>query len=203
MKIATEEDVKNINRIMNHPDVRPWVYDGDGELDFTGLTKKLHILTTDHAVAIGEHLGGNEYIAVLAVEPQGRGLDTISLFYDLMDHMFFATDAIRIYGTIHPDNKRSLDFFKLMGAHVRVLGDRYFDEWNFVDWAFKSKRAMRTGLQADGVLDMDLATKKMFGAFLLTVRGGWAGKAYHIFNKYAYLAMKPTIRVCDPDWPIS
>lgn len=200
MKKAAEEDVGQINRILNHPDVRPWIYESEGEIDFTGLVGKFLVYLSEHGVAIGEAMGDGEYLGVIAMEPEGRGKETIKLWYDLMDGMFFGTDAVRIYGSINRGNEKSLGFFRKLGPFMRMLGDRHIFEWNYFDWAMQSAQAEKAGEEVTGILDMDPQTKKMFGAFLLTLRGGWGGKAYYLFNRYAYLASKPQIRVCSQDW---
>ena len=202
MKRATEEDVPTINRIMNDPDVRPWVFEGEGYLDYSGMTDALYILVTDTGVGIGEHFGDCEYIATMAVLPEGRGVGSVKLFYGLMDAAFWSTDAMRVYATINPDNDRSIRFFTKIGSIIRKVGDRVIAEWSFTDWAFKSDMAKKAGEEFNGILQADESTKKMLGAFALTLRGGWGGKAYHLYNKYAYLSLKPQIKVCNPEWTI-
>lgn len=202
MKKAGPEDVGKVNAILNHPDVRPWVFDGNAPLDVTGMTDSLEILLADNGVAIGEHLGNNEYAGIIGVLPEGRGFESRKIMRSFLDYIFFSKDAFRVYGTIDPNNKRSIEFFQSLGATIKRYGERVIAEWDYIQWAFLSPTTKEASVEIDGVLDMDQDTRLMFAAFMLTARAGWAGKAYWWFNRWAYMCRKQQLQVCNEEFTI-
>lgn len=105
--IRREVTAHNINKVINHPSVYPWVRGAfDGELDLTCVLED-----TSNILLMGEHGGvlfmqhqHGFYEAHTQVLPEGRGAWTVEMVRAALHWMFTKTDAFEIVSRVPRGN---------------------------------------------------------------------------------------------------
>jgi len=99
--IALERHIRadRINRILNHPQVRPWVADsGEGVIDITPAVsdQRNYLLMGEHGGIMFFHLMPGLYECHTQVLPEGRGRWATQLTAACANYMFTETDCVEI-----------------------------------------------------------------------------------------------------------
>lgn len=197
MQVASREDIPRINAILNAPEVRPHIAPGVGEVDATEIFPRVLFFLFPNGVLMGEGMGGGEYLGLSAFTTKGQGLPSVVAHHQAFDYMFFKTDATRLNATVSRDNEKARRNLKGIGfTRIVDLGNpRIIASLDWDDWALQSKEALRTSSEFAWANSLPEHERRVLGAFALTVRGGWPGKAVAQFNKYAHLNHLSHMRV--------
>ena len=97
--VARATDAAQMNALINHPDIRPWVANmGDGELDLSATVecKSNYLIMGEHGGILFGCLLPGIYEAHTVVAPHARGRWTRGMIQSALHHMFTATDAYEI-----------------------------------------------------------------------------------------------------------
>lgn len=195
-RVATAEDVPQINGILNHPTVRPHIAPGDAPVDFANNIGVTPAYVSDGGVLFAEAMGFGDYLSLSAFLPEARGLHAVVGHRKALDHFFSTTDCLRIFAVVDESNRVAV-------RNLNGLGFRFEDaeaegRWIFtldwVGWAKSSRATLRAArpYAEKGWVD-SAAEALLLGAFILTARGGWPGKALAGFNRWATFAGLPGI----------
>jgi len=96
----------HINRIVNHPDVRPTAGgDGMSRIDFTPIFDNIIALEDKGGCWLLEDEGGGIYSGHYAFLPKYRGKHALKLGRQVLDYMFNVIGANRIIGRQPVENK--------------------------------------------------------------------------------------------------
>lgn len=134
MMIHRDLDGDMVNRIISHPEVRPWVLREDQDMDFRAIARdpRIYLLVGEPPVGsiIFAQVTMGVYEAHAAVLPQGRGNWTTDLAQSSIYYMFTATDCIEILTRVLEGH---------VGAAVlaRQLGFR--ERWRCPAFQFRGK----------------------------------------------------------------
>lgn len=133
-ELERQTDAKFINRVVNHPDVMPWVQGTNlGELDCTALVQnKWNVLLAGKfgAVLFIRHQPGY-YEAHTQVLPEGRGKWTIRLVRAALHWMFTRTDAVEIVTRVPQGNLAALALTRMIHGVYEFTNPR--------GWVFKNE----------------------------------------------------------------
>lgn len=202
-RIADHGDVEKINAILNHPAVRPHVFIGDDLLDFSHNIGVTPTYLTRSGVMFAEAIGTGEYLVTSGFIPDGHGLHAAMAHRAALDHFFSTTDATRVTSVFEEGNEPAIRNLQSLGFRFRGgFGGRCAAEMDWIDWALTSRGALREGRKwakthsTPWVSNMNL---HMLGAFLLTSKGGWPGKALSQFNKWAKLEIENPLEIMDEE----
>ena len=66
MRIATRDDIPFINRVLNDPTVRPYVFEGEEPLDIEPVFDYVLCYVSEHGVIFCEALGNARYMALVS-----------------------------------------------------------------------------------------------------------------------------------------
>lgn len=195
MRMVGIEDVDQVNQILNHPSVRPYVFEGDHPLDFRGNIGITPAYLEDGGVLIAEAVGMGDYLALSAFLPEARGFHSVAAHRKALDIHFTTTDCRRVFAVVQKPNERAIRNLLALGFRFDDCeGDRLRFVKDWINWAKYSGEARR---QSKGLLHMadpDHPEEAiMLAAFCMTVRGGWSGKALAGFNQWASFAARPGI----------
>jgi hypothetical protein len=104
--IGRTMDAAHLNRVANHPAVRPWL-GGDGVLDLTAL-----ITNPDNIAVVSEHGGFigvaqayGRYEVHSLFTPDRPGAETMQAMRAGLDFMFTATDCLELVTKVPQDNR--------------------------------------------------------------------------------------------------
>lgn len=214
--ISRAQDATQLNAILNHPQVRPWVANtGDGILDMSMV-----VADTRNIILMGEH-GGCAFLFVqpgvyevhTQVLPQGRGAWTRALTEACMRHMFTRSDAYEIVTRIpagHIAAKAAAEAQGMRHEFTRESGVVFRDRRTAVhiysfrlqDWAPRApglidtgrwlhermeKEAKRLGITTP-THDEDENHNRYVGASVEMVFGGHPAKGVGFYNRWVTLA---------------
>jgi hypothetical protein len=123
-----------LNRIVNHPEVRPWLMSEDQELDFRLLANdpRIFLLVGDPpigSIVFGQVVTG-VYEAHAAVLPEGRGVWMTQLSEAAIRYMFTATDCIEILTRVLQGHVAAV-------ALARYLG--FVERWRCPAFRFRGR----------------------------------------------------------------
>ena len=186
MRIArTQQDKDDCEAIINHPSIRSHVWPGTDYLEAPIDTMDFWLF--DGGVIVGEAMGDGEYLCVSAFLPGSRGTNCVVAHRKLMDEYFFKRDALVAYGTIAPDNNKSLGLEKGLGSAIWDCSGRKVSQMSWIQWALKSRTARDAGrvFKGFGITDDQ---SRVLGAFSVCAANGWVGKGFAQYNKFAKLA---------------
>lgn len=228
IELAQHLDAGAINKIMNHPTVRPWVASGTHEIDMQGqLDNKSNILL------MGEH-GGIIFLNVLPgvyeahtqVLPEGRGEWMDSLGHSAMHWMFTKTDCYELITRVpRPHTRAKAAAIRSGGKYefTRQDGCLFRDRITPVDiytvriqdWCVSGafledigrwfhtrlhEEADRLGIEEPPHAD-DTNHNTVVGAVYSMMSNGQLLKGLNIYNRWAIISRHPTITLTSVDPP--
>lgn len=205
-RVATAEDVPQINSVLNHPSVRSHVAPGDHPLDFASNIGVTPAYVSDGGILFAEALGFGDYLSLSAFLPEARGLHAVVGHRKALDHFFSTTDCLRIFAVVDETNRVAIRNLTGLGFNYQdceAAGSRWVFSLDWVGWA-KASRATLTAARpyVERGWAASTAEALLLGGFLLTVRGGWTGKALAGFNRWATFAGLDGIRPLMEDEPL-
>lgn len=217
-------DAAFFNRIVNLPDVRPYMGGGDGELDVTAVvTNPLNFaLRTEHGGFILQAAGAGFYSVHTQFAAEGRGQHAIQAMKAGLDFMFTRTDAMRI-SSFCPDNNPAAYAFSQVGdargwfrRTDAELGPGTVVSWEIFDWAANTPELEDEGelfhdlletskSHADSPLpahEDDPAHNRVVGAVCLMARRGNIRKGVILYNLWAAAAGYQSIELLSENPPV-
>lgn len=203
-------DVRHINTVANHPDVRPFL-GGDGPLDLTAVVSdpQNFAFVTDHGAVLWWALGAGRYDVHTLFLPEGRGAESLQALRDVAHFMFTRTDCIEARTTVPTENRAAAVAARRAGCQplfatripwtngARVEAEVFslsLDRWAltspatlaaghaFHDQLTAAKEAAGSALP---VHDDDPIHDRMVGAATLMAVGGQPEKAVRAYNAWA------------------
>lgn len=216
-------DAAFFNRIVNLPEVRPWIGPGDHPLDVSGtvLNPLNYALRNEHGGFILEALDGGVYHVHSQFASEGRR-GSIAAMREALDFMFTRTDCMRITSHI-PDNnlaakglgikagfrewfRRDMPHF---GPSAVVKID--VDDWIAGNRALEAdgERFHRLLEEAKAAIGSSLPTHpddpvhdRHVGAAVRMAERGHAGKGVAIYNAWAKLAGYQPVTLLQANPPV-
>jgi hypothetical protein len=202
-------DASHLNRVANHPDVRPWLL-GEGPVDLAELTADLgnYSLVTSGGGFFVHRLTPGEYEVHSMFLPDARDR-TVQAMREGMAYMFTRTDCLRLVTRVPDDNTSAANLASAGGFRTLFRRERC---WNGVgaaymavtldDWAMNAadleahgewfhdqleaaKASHGSGLATH---DHDPAHERAVGAAVLMLRAGNTAKGVGFYNRWAVLA---------------
>ncbi|WP_375450615.1 hypothetical protein [uncultured Devosia sp.] len=213
--IARHFDADRLNRIANHPDVRPWVAGGTQPLDLAPVVANTAnvVLLNTHGGCLFERVGPGVYEVHTLFEPDGRGEAAIEAVKSALHWMFTRTDCVELQTKVPDGNKGAL------GLVRAIHGTKQFHRANvwpaptgmvgvgfycltISDWAGTCDETMEAGhwfhekLEAAKVAagaespvhDDDDAHDRYVGATVEMMLNGQSDKALWFYNRWARFA---------------
>ena len=156
MHLATAEDIPFINSVLNHPMVRPHVWDEPGVVDASeAINIMWTVVVPGKGVMMAEAMGDGNYLGLTAFLPEAWGPEAVYAMRMAIRKIFTDTDCSCLYGSVKPSNLRaSRNLVGLGFKDVGVNGNRVTGKIDYLD-----------------VLDEQM--------FIDTVKSGWPGKAFY------------------------
>ena len=117
-KIGRERNARRLNRVANHPEVRPYIGGPlAGKLDFTAVVQDPRniLLMSQHGGMVFHQLSPGIYDAHIAVVPEGRGKWALNMTRACFHWMFTRTDALEIMARIPKGNVAARAMATAMG----------------------------------------------------------------------------------------
>ncbi len=114
-------DAAAVNRIVNHPEVRPWVHGPVGKLDLTPVVEddRNIALIGEHGMAVFAYRMPGVYEWHAAVRPEGRGAWAYEAGKAAIDWLFAYTDAVAIIAPVPQNNRPACRIVGALGFHVK------------------------------------------------------------------------------------
>lgn len=225
MMIQREFSPRNINAILNHPSVYPWVNGAvSGDLDISPvLADPRHVaLFGEHGGVIFIHHQGGLYEAHTQVLPEGRGKWTVDMVNEALAWMFTHTDAVEIMTRVPEGNRAAKGLAiaihgkyeftnprgwikdgKSIPAEIYAL--RIQDWMRFAPslpahgrWFHERLTAEYARLgRKDDIHPDDETHDRYVGASVAMILGGQPHKAVIFYNRWAIMADYVPIRLLD------
>lgn len=219
--IERAKDAEFINAILNHPEVRPFIYGRPGPLDVTNV-----VGNPAHLVLTGKH-GGIIFIQHIiglweihtAFLPSGRGVWGLQFAQEAGDWLFSRTNATEIFTRIPEGNIGALALARAGGmmlehkvpqplgdgtlSQVSIYGGRIQDWIRIAPGLVDRGKAFHARLHAKyedlglgvDVHDQDDWHDRHVGAAVGMITGGQIAKGVAYFNRWAAMAMAPQMKV--------
>lgn len=199
-----------LNTIVNHPEVRPFMAPGDGEIDLAPVISNpanFALVTEGGGFVLHCHEPGI-YEVHSQFLPEHRGGHAVKAMREGFDYMFTRTDCTRVVTQVPDNNPAAKGFARL--ARFRpmfrreqgLLGPTEYMGLGIEEWAQDNH-----SLEADGewfhaqledakkangsalpVHDHDPAHERAVGGAVRMIRAGNAAKGVGFYNRWARLA---------------
>lgn len=228
--IEREFDAQRINKVLNHPAVRPDVAEvGEGELDITkGVENKNNVLLMgEHGGFFGIRIQPGIYEAHTQILPEGRGKWAFEATEVATSWMFTHTDAFEILTRVPRGHDGARMLAVHMGMKFEFTADipRLFrgeltlmDTYSFriQDWMPKAKSLADKGRWFHKTVGEqitkigrireaheDMPTHNQYvGGCLEMARGGQVRKGVLLYNRWAAVARHTQIEFISEDPPV-
>lgn len=217
-------DAAHVNRICNHPDVRPWLGGGDGEIDVSALVANL-----ENYSLFGPEGGfilvagpGASFEVHSQFTPEGRR-SSFRAMLDGMDYMFTRTQALQIT-TFLPDNNPAAKGLARGGGFrpwfrrdnpevgvVKDLGPGWQARIDVDDWIARTKELEADGERFHEALEKagghtnhedDPIHERYVGATYRMIARGQARKGEALYNRWAANAGYAQVRLLSEAPPV-
>lgn len=213
--IRRETNAEAVNSVLNHPQVRPWVANGDEPLDVSAqiADERNHFLFGEHGGVGFLQVIPGVYEAHTQVLPSGRGEWTRALTEACVRHMFTRTDAYEIITRVpagHYAAKAAaeaqgmrLEFTRPNGVMFRNrIVDCHILSFRVQDWVARTPALAETGqwlherMESEALrLGIPIEThepdenhNQYAGAAVEMMFGGQYGKGVGIYNRWVSAA---------------
>lgn len=207
-----------LNRIANHPDVRPWV-GGEGEIDLSAAVsdEANYTLTFEGGGFVYIGLGNGLYEVHSLSLQDAQGVPQAAR--ESLDWMFSRTDCVEVMTKVPAPNKGALGLVRICGFDrlyerkgVWTGGeDVSFWQLTLDRWAQRSQGALQTGKAFHDLLEQaqghenhpeDDAHDHAAGAASLMFQHGQMQKACWYYNKWCAVSGYRTISLLSLDPPV-
>lgn len=229
VSVRREHNAERINAILNHPEVRPWVADGDGPLDVTPQVKipGTILLVGQFGACIFYNIMPGVFEVHSQCLPEGRGKWMAAFVKSVLQWMFIKSNCWEVVTRV-PHGHVAAKALTLGAAFQReftrddqcvfrgkqVPVDIYrlsIHDWieNSV-WAEESgskfhdqlhAEAKRLGITTPAHED-DPQHNRVAGATVEMARNGQVVKAFMVYSRWAYLARHEPIFLLSEEPPI-
>lgn len=222
--ISRHFNADTLNRVVNHPEVHPWVRGKfKGTLDLTPVLKD----SGRHICLMGEHGGclftmhqPGLYEVHTQVLPEGRGKWTLRMVNEALRWMFTRTDAIELFTRVPKGNVGALALVKAIRGTFEFtrpngwwIEDHAVDAdiytLKYSDWARHAPALKEKGVWFHHRLEEeyrklhvrkpqhadDLVHDQYVGCCVETIMGGQVHKAVIFYNRWASMAGYGEVRV--------
>jgi hypothetical protein len=212
---------QHLNRIANHPTVRPWV-GGVGELDLSDAVSNPanFVLLNERGGCFFENCGNGVFEVHTLFEPEGRGAEALHAVQDALHWMFTQTDCVELQTKVPAGNKGALglvraihgrEHFRRENAWRLPDGQQVgiaFYALNIHEWAGRCDATKAYGewfhdkLEAAKIAqggtteihDDDEAHDRYVGATVEMMLAGQVDKALWFYNRWARFAGYTQVR---------
>jgi hypothetical protein len=204
LRLATPQDIPEINRILNHEEIYRWATMGKdmGPLDISGAFTNLFVLL--------EPSGGGCIIldpySVDTIEVHTclleafRGKESAPIVRDVLRFAFAETGCMEILTKVPVSNKAA-DLFTRQVGFIRVADAESLRSYqlSIERWPYLDETLNEFCPPELEDLAVDDYQKRLFGALILVSSKGFMGKAVSIYNKHARLQGYLPVQVCGMD----
>jgi len=208
-------DPTHLNRVANHPEVRPWLLGDEDQDDLSAVILDPRNVTfqAPHGGFITLNLGYGRYDVHSLFLPSDRGArETVTAMREALEYMFARTDCVELVTKVPEGNRpagvlaKLAHFEDLFTAPVSAKDPtraRYLtlslDRWalHACDAARLSEWLHETLGEALPMLSppLDAIQQQFLGATLLILQGGQVEKGVGFYNRWAGWTGYPAIRV--------
>jgi len=220
--ITRTMDATFLNTVANHPDVRPYIGEGDTPLDLGPILANPanYALVTDGGGWLLQPIIGGSYELHTLFLAEARGKSYFRAAKEALRWMFTRTDALEVLTKCPDDNPGARMAATLMGFRERFhrddawapgVGISYqvftLDDWISRDAVIAKEgqafhEAMEAAKAAAGstlpVHPDDEAHDRVVGACVLMVKAGMTQKAVGVFNRWSVFAGYMPIQALSP-----
>ncbi len=144
IRIATREDIPEINAILNHPSVHKWAnLFGDGPLDVSERFDQLMVIMAPGGLFMLDHVGAGNWIAHVAFLPKAQVEIPLMAGRQAMDACFREMPVLSITAWVDKRNKAATRFARMLGfATILDAEDGTLFQMHSMRWA-----CFRSGLR--------------------------------------------------------
>lgn len=200
--VRLDTSAEHLNAIANHPEVRPFIGGGDGEVDVTPLLADSYFLVTDLGGFIFQRKFFGRYVLHTMFLPEGRGKHVAEVAKDAFLWMFTHTDAEEI-STYTEHGRKEARPPRSMGWRDWFEDETYTHyRLNMLDWAPRAPRLLEWGEWFHETLDRAKAEQgatipshdeheannRYAGLALAMCVNGQAAKGVFFYNRWAEVA---------------
>lgn len=200
--VRLDTSADHLNAIANHPEVRPFIGGGDGEVDVTPLLADSYFLVTDLGGFIFQRKFFGRYALHTMFLAEGRGKHVAEVAKDAFLWMFTHTDAEEI-STYTEHGRKEARPPRSMGWRDWFEDETYTHyRLNMLDWAPRAPRLLEWGEWFHETLDRAKneqgaaipshdeheANNRYAGLALAMCVHGQAAKGVFFYNRWAEVA---------------
>lgn len=208
MHLATVEDIPEVERILNHPEVYPLIEaDLNGQrIEGAPLVQATLAFMCEKGCVILDLVSDDEAEIHTNFLPEGRGLNALREMAKVIQYAFTRTSIRRIVTKVQHDNPAANWFSRRMMAQEIARDERYvYLSCDWIRWACNCPAMEEIG-QAFHVEHGENVThgedplhNRVVGAALETAMCGWGAKAVDEYNRWAHLAKWAPVIVLQPN----
>lgn len=221
MKIQRQFHAKNINKVVNHPDVYPWICgDLKDPLDLTQLVEDQRnvLLMGEHGGVLFHYIQPGIYEVHTQALPSGRGKWIIDFVKLALHWMFCRTDAVELFTRVPYGNKGAKGLVRAIHGKREftnqqgwTLGTRIVPADIYTlrlqDWTLWSDTLESEGQWFHDELERKLSERgqdnheddpvhdRFVGLACSMIKGGQIEKAMIFYNRWAVMAGYAPCRV--------
>jgi hypothetical protein len=188
--VRLDTSAEHLNAIANHPEVRPFIGGGDGEVDVTPLLADSYFLVTDLGGFIFQRKFFGRYVLHTMFLPEGRGKHVAEVAKDAFLWMFTHTDAEEI-STYTEHGRKEARPPRSMGWRDWFEDETYTHyRLNMLDWAPRAPRLMEWGEWLSGLTPAEMGDvqRRYAGLSAAMCVNGHAAKGVFFYNRWAEAA---------------
>ncbi len=200
MTVTRTMDAAFLNRVANHPDVRPYI-GGEGPVDLAPILADAanYALVTEGGGWLLQPLMPGAYELHTLIVPKGRGRPFFAAAREALRWMFTRTDALEILTRCPDNNPGARMAATLMGFRERFHRDNAwapgvgvsYQAFTLDDWMARDRSIEKSGHEFSSSLGInreDEAHDRAMGAAILMMMAAQTAKAVAVFNRIAAFA---------------
>ncbi len=204
LRLASQEDIPTINRILNHPGIYSWATMGKamGPLDITAAFTSVFVLLDEAGqgcVILDPYDTATFEVHTCLLESL-RGAEAQKIALETIRFVFAETGGMEILTKVQTAN-RGADLFARQSGFIRVADapDLRSYQLTIERWPYLDEGLEQLCPSALSEAASDGHHRRLLGAMTLMGMRGFMGKAAAIYNKHARLQGYPPVQVCGPD----
>ncbi len=204
LRLATKDDIPEINRVLNHEEIYPGATMGKpmGPLDISRGFDFLHVLLDDAGAGciILDPFSVDTMEVHTCLFEAARGKSSDRLVRETMRFVFAETGCMELLTKVPVTNKAA-DLFTRQVGFIRVADASELRSYQLTieRWPYLDETLDEFCPSELATLAMDAYQKRLFGALMLVSSKGFMGKAVSIYNKHARLQGYLPVEVCGMD----
>lgn len=204
LRLATPEDIPEINRILNHEDIYQWATMGKdiGPLDIEPAFERLWVLMdpSGGGCVILDNYSESTVEVHTCLLKESRGKASEDFVRDTLRFAFAETGCMELLTKVPTDNK-AVDLYTRQVGFIRVADASELRSYQLTieRWPYLDKTLGELCPPELERLAVDDYQRNLFGAMILVSSKGFMGKAVSIYNKHARLQGYLPVEVCGMD----